>query len=132
MEQLFQNLEGTLFCVKDCQGRYLSANDAFLRRARVGDSRNLIGRTAKEVFPPLLAAGYEQQDDDVISRGLETHDRLEMITNADGSIGWYLSDKVPIRNGDGRIIAIAGVSRDLHSSADHDPRRHRKYPAVSG
>jgi len=45
-----------------------------------------------------------------------------MITNPDGNIGWYLSDKVPVRNQAGRVIAIAGVSRDLQSPADHDPR----------
>ncbi len=118
MERLFSNLDGVLFCIKDCQGRYLSANDALLRRARA----DLIGRTAKEIFPPLLAAGYEQQDTRVIERGEETHDRLEMITNPDGGVGWYLSDKVPIRNGKGEVIGIASTSRDLQSSADNDPR----------
>ena len=122
MEQLFQRLTGVLFCIKDREGRYLAANDPFLRRARVNDPADLIGRTAHEVFPPLLAAGYEQQDSLVISREREMHDRLEMITNPDGSIGWYLSDKVPVRNMDGQVIAIAGVSRDLQSTADHDPR----------
>ena len=58
----------------------------------------------------------------MISHGEETHDRLEMITNPDGSVGWYLSDKVPIRNREGKVIGIAGVSRDLHSTAKNDPR----------
>ena len=122
MEKLFQRLGGILFCIKDRKGCYLSANDAFLRRARVEDPRDLIGRTAKEFFPPLLAAGYEQQDAGVISRGEETRDRLEMITNPDGGVGWYLSDKIPIRNRDGDVIGIAGMSRDLRSSSDRDPR----------
>ena len=122
MEQLFQRLSGVLFCVKDREGRYLAVNDAFLRRARVSSPEDLIGRTAQEFFPPLLAAGYEQQDSLVISREREIHDRLEMITNPDGDIGWYLSDKVPVRNHDGHVIAIAGVSRDLQSTASHDPR----------
>ena len=34
MEKLFQRLDGILFCIKDREGCYLSANDAFLRRAR--------------------------------------------------------------------------------------------------
>lgn len=122
MERLFAGLDGILFCIKDCEGRYLSANDAFLRRARVSDPKELIGRTAKEVFPPLLAAGYEQQDARVISHGEETHDRLEMITNPDGGTGWYLSDKVPIENRDGEIIGIAVTSRNLQSTAKNDPR----------
>ena len=45
-----------------------------------------------------------------------------MITNSDGGVGWYLSDKIPIRNREGDVIGIAGVSRDLRSSADNDPR----------
>lgn len=126
MERLFANLNGVLFCMKDCDGRYLSANDALLRRARA----ELIGHTAKEVFPPLLAAGYEQQDAHVIEHGEETQDRLEMITNPDGGIGWYLSDKVPIRNGAGEVIGIASSSRDLQSSADNDPRYAKLASAI--
>jgi len=122
MERLFASLDGILFCVKDCEGRYLSANDAFLRRAGVHDAGDLMGRTAKQVFPPLLAAGYEQQDARVISHGEETRDRLEMITNPDGGVGWYLSDKVPIEDRQGQVIGIAAVSRELQSSAKNDPR----------
>ena len=125
MEKFFQRLDGILFCIKDREGCYLSANAAFLRRVRVEDVDDLIGRTARELFPPLLAAGYEQQDARVRSQGEETRDRLEMITNSDGGIGWYLSDKIPIRNRAGEIIGIASMSRDLRSSADSDPRYAR-------
>jgi PAS domain S-box-containing protein len=122
MEQLFQRLTGVLFCVKDREGRYLAVNDAFLRRVRVSDREALVGRTAREVFPALLAAGYEQQDARVFSQEREMRERLEMITNPDGSMGWYLSEKVPVRDGEGRVVALAGISRDLHMPADGDPR----------
>jgi PAS domain S-box-containing protein len=122
MEKLFERLTGVLFCVKDREGRYLAVNDAFLRRVRVSDREALVGRTAREVFPALLAAGYEQQDSVVFSQEREMRDRLEMITNPDGSIGWYLSEKVPVRDDGGRVIALAGVSRDLRVPADGDPR----------
>lgn len=122
MEQLFQRLSGVLFCVKDRAGRYLAVNDAFLRRARVSKRAELIGRTAREVFPALLATGYEQQDSRVFTEEREMQDRLEMITNPDGSIGWYLSHKVPVRDYHRRVVALAGISRDLHFPADGDPR----------
>lgn len=122
MEQLFQRLGGVLFCVKDRAGRYLAVNDAFLRRARVSNREDLIGRTAREVFPALLATGYEQQDSRVFTQECEMQDRLEMITNRDGSIGWYLSHKVPVRNYHQRVVALAGVSRDLRLPATGDPR----------
>lgn len=122
MEQLFQRLGGVLFCIKDRAGRYLAANDAFLRRVRVSNREDIIGRTAREVFPALLATGYEQQDSRVFTHEREMQDRLEMITNPDGSIGWYLSHKVPVRNHRQRVVALAGISRDLHLPADGDPR----------
>jgi PAS domain S-box-containing protein len=117
MEQLFQRLNGVLFCVKDREGRYLAVNDAFLRRVRVSSRAELVGRTAREVFPALLAAGYEQQDSRIFSQEREMRDRLEMITNPDGSVGWYLSEKVPVRDGEGRVLALAGISRDLRLPA---------------
>lgn len=122
MVRLFHGLPGILFCIKDRRGRYLCANDAFLRRARIAALRNLLGKTAKEIFPELLAAGYEQQDSAIFREGGEIRDRLEMITDPDGSFGWYLTDKVPIRNSRGALSAIACMSRDLHIPADNDPR----------
>ena len=122
MELLFQDLEGVLFCIKDRQGRYLSANEAFLRRVRVSQLEEILGQTAREIFPTLLAVGYEQQDSLIFSHRREIRGRLEMITNPDGSIGWYLSDKVPLRDLDRRVIAVAGISRDLHRPAENDPR----------
>jgi len=130
MEQLFQRLSGVLFCVKDRAGRYLAVNDAFLRRVRVSSRTEIIGRTAREVFPALLATGYEQQDSRVFKEEREMQDRLEMITNPDGSIGWYLSHKVPVRDYHQRVVALAGISRDLHFPADGDPRLTRLAKAI--
>jgi hypothetical protein len=73
----------------------------------------LLGQTAREVFPEILAAGYEQQDDEVFSSGNTVRDRLELITQADDGVGWFVSQKVAVRSIDGNLIAAAGISRDL-------------------
>ena len=119
---MFDGVDDAVFCIKDRAGRYLAVNDAFLRRVRIGDRRRLIGRTAREVFPALLAAGYERQDEEVFRTGHELRDQLELVTNEDGSFGWYLARKIPVRDGAGRIVAVAGVSRDLRAAADRHPR----------
>ncbi len=122
MEQLLAHVEDLVFCIKNRRGQYLAVNDAFLRRVRVTDRSQLLGRTARELFPALLAAGYEQQDAYVFSRGEEIRDRLEMLIHRDGSTGWYLADKVPVRDATGEVIALAGTSRDLHAPTAADPR----------
>ncbi len=95
----------------------MAANEAFVRRAGLSHRRELLGRTAREVFPAILAAGYEQQDDEVFSKGATVSDRLEMITQANGGVGWFVSQKVAVKNAVGEVIALAGISRDLHKGA---------------
>ena len=118
MEKLFQRLDGILFCIKDREGCYLSANDAFLQRARVEDPCDLIGRTAREFFPPLLAAGYEQQDADVIARGEETRDKA----GNDYQPGWWR-----------RLVSLGQDSHSEPARACHWYRQHvQRSPLVVG
>ena len=116
-EALFDTIGDVLFCVKDRARRYVAANDAFIRRAGLRHRTELLGRTAREVFPAILAAGYEQQDDKVFSKGATVRDRLEMITQPDGGVGWFVSQKIAVRSASGEVIALAGISRDLHKTA---------------
>src|SRR5436190_3236293 len=77
MERLLDHADDLVFCIKNRNGQYLSVNETFLRRTRLSSRSQLLGRTAREVFPALLAAGYEQQDAVVFRSGSEVHDRLE-------------------------------------------------------
>ncbi|WP_395745643.1 helix-turn-helix domain-containing protein [Prosthecobacter sp.] len=118
-ETLFDSIGDVLFCVKDRGRCYVAANEAFIHRAGLRHRSELLGRTAHEIFPAILAAGYEQQDDEVFATGVNVHDRLEMITRADGGIGWFVSQKVAVKNASGEVVALAGISRDLHRPAAH-------------
>lgn len=122
LERLMEGADDLVFCIKNRNGQYLAANDTFLRLTRLSSREQLLGRTAREVFPAPLAAGYEQQDAQVFRTGNEVRDRLETITHRDGTLGWYRADKVPVRDAAGQVIALAGVSRDLHIPATGDPR----------
>lgn len=116
-EALFDTIGDIIFCVKDRARRYVAANDAFIRRAGLQHGKELLGKTAREVFPGGLAAGYEQQDHEVFSTGATVRDRLEMITLAGGRIGWFVTQKVAVKSASGEVIALAGISRDLDTPA---------------
>lgn len=130
MGQLCERLDDELFCLKDWEGRYVAVNAAFQRHCRVETRSQVLGRTAREIFPALLAAGYEQQDQLIFLRGQEVRDRLEMITNPDGSAGWFLTDKVPVRDVAGAVVGLAALSRNLHAPGADDPRLGRLARAV--
>jgi AraC-like DNA-binding protein len=126
-EALFESMDDVVYCVKNRRRQYIAVNSAFVVRVRLRNRAALLGRTARELFPMPLAAGYEQQDETVFSTGREIRDRMERVTETRGGFGWFLAHKVPIRDESGYVIAVAGISRDLGVPAD----RHPEYAAVA-
>ncbi len=118
-ERLFAALPDVVFCLKDAGRRYRAANAAFAERIGLKDARRLIGKRAEDFFPPTLAEAYREQDEQVLAGG-EVTDELELVTNRDGSTGWYLATKVPLHDDTGAIIGIASVSRDLRAPREGD------------
>ena len=122
VEKLFERLEDAAFCVKNRNRQYVAVNMACVKRMGAPNKASVLGRTARDFFPPLLFAGYDRQDDFVFSTGGEIHDLLEMNTNRDGTIGWYLCQKFPLHDDRQNVIAVTGVSIDLKTPAGEDPR----------
>ena len=119
-ERLFAHLPDVVFCLKDGERRYQAANQAFAARIGLADPRPLLGKRAEDFFPAHLADAYREQDLAVLASGRELCDRLELVTNRDASIGWYLATKVPLHDAAGRIIGIASISRDLATPREED------------
>lgn len=127
-DALFESVDDALYCVKNRRRQYVTVNSAFIACVRLPNKAALIGKTAREVFPSPLAAGYEQQDDFVFKTGREIRDKLERVTNAKGEPGWFLAHKVPVLDTKGNVVALAGISRDLRAPAERNPG----FAAVAG
>ncbi len=125
MEQLFEGLKDVMFSLKDPQGRYLSANKAFLLRVGIADRKGLIGKTSREVFPTAQAMGFEQQDREILQGRNFIYNLLEVVTNPDRSLGWYITDKVPVRDSRHQILAVASTTKDLKIRAEDDSEMGR-------
>ncbi len=119
-ERLFAHLPDVVFCLKDRERRYQAANPAFASRIGLCDPRQLLGKRAEDFFAPHLAEAYRAQDLDVLTSGRELCDQLELVTNRDGSLGWYLATKVPLHNASGRVIGLASISRDLDTPREEE------------
>ena len=81
---------------------------------------DLIGRTCEQVFSESLASTFTAQDREVWETAQPIRDQLELITNADGSIGWYLASKFPLFDQTGQVIGLVGISQDLHVAHQSD------------
>lgn len=115
--EAFDVLVNVMFCVKNRQNRYSEVNAAFVRRTGRRSKRDVIGKTASELFSPELAERYEEQDATVFASGTAMRDQLELIRRPDGSLGWYLTTKLPVFADDdpSTVTDIIVVSRDLET-----------------
>ena len=95
---------------KDLEGRYLAFSQGAAR---------LIDRKAEEIpgcddtalFPPEQAAMLRANDRRVIAENrINTYE--ETLSTADGA-RTFLATKGPLRDGDGKVIGLFGISRDI-------------------
>ncbi len=121
--ELFEGLPQVMFSLKADDGRYLAANQAFADRAGCRSPREVTGRSAAELFPPELAVSYEAQDAVLRLNGRPLRRLLEVISRADGSLGWYSTNKALVPLGDGGAPAIAAVSVDQHAPVGDEAMR---------
>ncbi len=120
MEQLFDHVPEIVFFVKDHYGRYVAVNYSLVERCGLREKRDLIGRHVRDIFPRELAERYASQDQAVLRQGHAIIDRLELHWYVRRRSGWCLTTKLPVRDRQGKIVGVIGISRDLRAPGDRD------------
>ncbi len=113
MQMLFNHLPDVYFFVKDRKGRFVMANDAFVRQCGAANECEIIGKSDFDYFPLGRAESYVQDDTFVMETGESIIDRVELAPDPGNSINWFITVKVPIYSADGVIIGLAGTARDI-------------------
>jgi len=113
VEQLFDQVPDVVFFAKDLQARYVALNHSLVRRCGLRSKEALLGRTAAQLFPGAMGEVFLAQDRAVLKSGKPMHRYLELHVYASREAGWCLTQKLPLRDGAGQIVGMAGISRDL-------------------
>ena len=98
---------------KDAGGRYVNANKAAIALLKLDDETDLVGRTVDDFYPPSLSEIYRQDDLKVLQGGEALLNVERPGRGPDGETRWYLSSRIPLRNHDGTITGLLGISRDI-------------------
>lgn len=96
--------------VKDLEGRYLLVNSQYERLFTV-TPEDYLGRTDFDLFPEDMAEAFRANDARVARTG-QTLKIDEIAPHEDGP-HTYLSIKFPLRDDEGNIYAVAGISTDI-------------------
>lgn len=118
LQRLFDDLPNIVFFIKDRAGRYLAVNRTMVERCGFSQKDEVLGRRPSDLFPAPLAAHYERQDQRVVRSGRAVLDQLELHIYPNRRRGWCLTNKYPIAEAkSGEVAAVAGISRDVETSA---------------
>ena len=113
-EALFDTLDDLVFFIKNERGEYVVVNKTLVARCGLSSKAELLGKTPEKVFPAPLGRSFGSQDRALLRSGRPLVNQLEKHLYSTGESGWCLTTKVPIRDADGHVIGLAGISRDLY------------------
>jgi PAS domain S-box-containing protein len=98
--------------VKDCESRFLVANDACAKFMKASSSQELIGKTDRDFYPSEDASVFRSDELKVLD-GFELINKEEQSTAYNGSLRTRLTTKVALRDKDGMITGLVGTSIDI-------------------
>ena len=121
LSDLIEN-SGALVFVKDCEGRYILINHKWeevtgLRR------QDVLGRTDEELFPGSVGIQFRKNDLDVLASGQVKE--LEEILESEKGNQFFLSIKFPLRNENGSITGICGMTTEITERRQAEEERER-------
>jgi AraC-like DNA-binding protein len=115
-EALFDCLPDVVFFIKNSRAQYVVVNRTLVERCGRRDKSELVGRTADEVFPLPLGRSYREQDEQVLGGGHAIRDQLELHFYPTGQAGWCITNKLALRDAEGGVAGLYGVSKDLQGA----------------
>ncbi|MEZ5384271.1 MAG: AraC family transcriptional regulator [Prosthecobacter sp.] len=113
VEQIADLMHDTAFFIKDASGRYLVVNQSLVERHGLSDKSQMIGRRPADVCPGDFGRIPTEQDAQVLRTGRPIIERLELFWRRPNVPVWGLTSKIPIRDEDGRVRGLIGISKDL-------------------
>jgi PAS domain S-box-containing protein len=111
LRTLIDNLPDPIF-VKDGEGRYLVSNAAHLRALGVATQEEVLGKTDSD-FSLDLAVDTQADEQEIMRTGRPLLAREEPAVAPDGRSLWYSTTKVPLRDRQGKVTGLVGISRDI-------------------
>jgi PAS domain S-box-containing protein len=112
LRALIDNVPDLMY-VKDTLSRFIVANVAVARAKGVRSPEDLIGKTDFDFFSRDIAAGYYQDEQNLIRAKQPLVDHEEQSVTETGLPIWLLTTKVPLLDSNGDDTGIAGVGHDI-------------------
>lgn len=110
LQALMDNMPDHIY-FKDTQSRFIRNSRSQANLLGLNDPTEAVGKTDFDFFPHAAKSYAEEQE--VMRSGRPLVDFEEWVVWPDGREMWVSTTKMPLRNSEGGIIGIFGISRDI-------------------
>lgn len=99
--------------IRDRAGKYLVVNKALAELVGAADPNEVAGKTAFDYFPEDKAEEFIREDVEVMEQGRTVVNPKSLMRNPAGERRYMITTKVPVRDSEGSVFGILGISRDV-------------------
>ncbi|MFW5872679.1 MAG: ATP-binding protein, partial [bacterium] len=112
LHALMNNIPYTIY-FKDTKSRFTRINKSQAKLIGIENPDQAIGKTDFDFFSEDHAKAAYKDEKEIILTGKPLIEKVEKLTNAENERRWLSATKYPIRDIEGNIIGIVGMSRDI-------------------
>ncbi len=115
LQALLDNIPDTIY-YKDVNSRFTRVNRAQATVLGLNDPKEAIGKTDFDFFTPEHSKDAYVDEQRMIKTGKPVINKVERIRRADGQFRWVSATKVLIKDQNGHVVGLVGISRDITES----------------
>lgn len=130
LQALLENTSFSLY-IKDCEGCVLRASKKMVHDLGLTEESELIGKNDIELLGEENGRRSHKDDLRVIQTGEKIAGKSECYISSTGKENWVSTTKLPLKNKNGQIIGLIGISQEINElrraeqelrrMATHDP-----------
>src|SRR5271157_1405411 len=111
---------------KDRNSNYLGGNRTWLDAIGVKSPEAVIGKTDYDLpWEQPQADSFREDDKRVMESGIAEYNIIEPFLRADGTHAWARTNKVPLRDRDGKVIGVLGTYEDITERKRMEEELHK-------
>ena len=97
----------------DAEARFIKVSRMEAQALGLASPEEAVGRTLEELRPGAASRRIVEADREIMRSGRPMLAHVEESVGPEGSIRWDSISKAPIRDAEGRVVGIVGISRDI-------------------
>ncbi len=112
LQKLMDNIPDFIY-FKDIDSKYVRINKAVADSLQIKEMSEIYGKCDHDFFPKEVSDVFLTHEKEILSTGNAIIGKIEKSFKSDGTPIWLSTTKMPIKDEDGKIVGIVGVSRDV-------------------